>query len=146
LGATNREAGLRLVDVADGLHEPTTVGSREGRASLPAPGQGRYLYFVVDDSFKWADPMSAALEVEYFDKAAGSLGVEFDGSDASAPFSGAYTRCRESVKLDGGRNWKTARFRLEGARFLNSQNGGADFRLVIEAAEFAVSEVRLNRS
>jgi len=47
LGARNRESGLRLVDVADGLHEPTTVAGGS-RASLVAPGQGRYLYFVVD--------------------------------------------------------------------------------------------------
>jgi hypothetical protein len=145
LGATNREAGLRLVDVEDGLHEPTTVGGREARASLPAPGQGRYLYFVVDDSFKWADMMNATLEVEHFDAAAGTLGVEFDGSDASAPFSGAYTRCRESVKLEGSKRWKTARFGLEGARFLNSQNRGADFRLVIETTELAVGKVTLSR-
>ena len=146
LGAKNRESGLRLVDVEDGLHDPTTVGGREGRASLAAPGKGRYLYFVVDESFKWADPMSATLEVDYFDAAAGTLGVEFDGSDESAPFSGAYTRCRELVKLEGSRSWRTARFRLEGARFLNSQNVGADLRLVIAAPGFVVSEARLTRS
>ncbi len=145
LGTTNRPAGLRLVDVEDGLHEPTTVGGREGQASKAAPGHGRYLYFAVDDSFKWADRMSATLDVEYFDAAAGTLGVEFDGSDESAPFSGAYTRCRDSVNLEASRRWKTAEFRLDGARFLNSQNAGADFRLVVGAPGFVVGKVTLRR-
>lgn len=145
LGPRNQESGLRLVDNEDGLNEPRTAGGREGRVSLVAPGKGCYLYFVVDDSFKWADTMSAIVEVEYFDVAVGTLGVEFDGSDPSAPFSGAYTRCRDAVELNGSKVWKTAPFRLEGARFLNSQNRGADLRLVIEAPEFIVAKVRLTR-
>jgi hypothetical protein len=145
LGSTNLEAGLRLVEVADGLHAPMTVGGREGQGSKPGAGGGRYLYFVVDDSFKWADGMNATLEVEYFDAAAGTLGVEFDGSDESAPFSGAYSRSRNSVKLEGDKSWKTAQFRLDGARFLNSQNAGADFRLTIETPGLVVGRVVLSR-
>jgi hypothetical protein len=67
------------------------------------------------------------------DAAPGQLSVEFDGSDASAPFSGVYSRSEE-IPLAGNKRWKTASFNLDAARFLNSQNAGGDFRVVAEAA------------
>lgn len=59
------------------------------RQVKPFRNSSRYLYFAVDDSFKWADTMKLTLEVRYFDAAKGELAAEFDGSDANAPFSGA---------------------------------------------------------
>jgi len=145
LGPQNQEKGLRQVDNEDGATEAATLSGREGRAIKPKPGPGRYLYFAVDDSFKWTESMDLTLEVEYFDAAAGTLSVEYDGSDASAPYHGAYTRCPQVVRLAGSQSWKTAQFPLRGARFLNSQNRGADFRLAVEAPEFAARQVTLKR-
>jgi len=71
--------------------------------------------------------------------------VEFDGSDEHAPFSGAYTRAAETARLEGSKTWRAARFTLKGARFTNGQNRGADFRLVVEAPEFAVGRMTLLR-
>lgn len=102
------------------------------------------MYFAVDDSFKTGDAKAFTLEVDYFDAAPGKLSVEFDGSDEHAPFSGAYTRASETVRLDGSKTWRTAKFTLKGTRFTNSQNRGADFRLVVEAPEFAVGRVTLS--
>jgi len=70
--------------------------------------------------------------------------VEFDGSDTSAPFGGAYSPS-EKIALAGDKRWKTASFKLDAARFLNSQNAGADFRIVAEAVEFGLSKVALKR-
>jgi hypothetical protein len=70
--------------------------------------------------------------------------VEFDGSDASAPFNGAYSRS-SSIELAGDREWKVAGFDLEAARFRNAQNGGADFRIVATAPELVVYRVTLKR-
>jgi hypothetical protein len=67
--------------------------------------------------------------VEYFDSGSGSFHVQYDGSDPNAPFQGAYTASSQSVTLTGTDQWKSARFRLLAARFLNSQNGGADLRI-----------------
>ena len=39
----------------------------------------------------------------------------------------------------------TASFELAGARFSNSQNSDADFRLVAQAPEYAVRKVALRR-
>ena len=145
LGATNREAGLRQIENEDGLTAPATLTNRAARVVQSAPGKGRYVYFAVDDSFKAGDTTAFKLEVQYFDAALGRLSVEFDGSDESAPFSGAYTRAPEQVQLGGTRMWRNARFTLDGAKFGNGQNRGADFRLVIEAPEFAVGNVALRR-
>jgi hypothetical protein len=49
------------------------------------------------------------------------------------------------VELSGSGRWRTARFTLDGARFNNGQNRGADFRLVINATEFGVASVKLSR-
>lgn len=145
LGATNREAGLRQIENEDGLTAPATLANRAARIVQSAPGKGRYVYFAVDDSFKASDTTAFKLEVYYFDAAPGRLSVEFDGSDERAPFSGAYTRAPEQVQLGGTKSWRSAWFTLAGAKFGNGQNRGADFRLVVEAPEFAVGNVNLSR-
>ena len=50
-----------------------------------------------------------------------------------------------SSSLAGDQQWKNATFRLPRARFLNSQNRGADFRLVLEGTTLAVARVELKR-
>ena len=145
LGPTNREAGLRQVENDDGLTAPATLASRHARAIQSAPGKSRYVYFAVDDSFKATEATAFTLEVEYFDAAPGKLSVEFDGSDGHAPFSGAYTRAPEVVRLDSSKQWRSAKFTLKETRFTNGQNRGADFRLVVDAPEFAVGQVKLSR-
>lgn len=66
-------------------------------------------------------------------------------SDTNAPFQGAYTASSSSATLKNTRRWLTATFKLTGARFLNSQNGGADFRIAINADTFAVRRVTVAR-
>ena len=143
LGANSQERGLSLVDNEDGRTVPATAGGRPCRAIKPVPKLGRYVYFAVDDSFKSAEACAFVLEVEYFDSAAGTLSVEFDGNQSEAPFSGAYSKAAETVTLRGEKTWKTARFYLRGAQFLNSQNGNADLRLVVTGPEFMVRRVAL---
>jgi hypothetical protein len=145
LGATNRDAGLRQIDNEDGLTAPAMLGARSARSVQSAPGKGRYIYFAVDDSFKASNTTTFQLEIQCFDAAPGTLSLEFDGSDENAAFSGAYTRAPESVRLEGAKLWRNAQFTLQGAKFGNGQNRGADFRLVVEAPEFAVGSVTLRR-
>jgi hypothetical protein len=85
------------------------------------------------------------LEVEYFDAGTGDLSAEFDGSDVSAPFKGAYTSAGKAVRLTDTKQWKTAEFDLRGARFWNSENGAADFRLDILDPDIFVRRVALVR-
>lgn len=146
LAASNREQGLRQLECEDGTTAVVTKADITARQVKPFRNSSRYLYFAVDDSFKWADPMNLTLEVRYFDAAKGELAAEFDGSDPNAPFSGSYSRSGSTIPLLGDNQWKTGRLNLRGARLLNSQNGGADFRLVGTTAELIVSGVRLERA
>jgi hypothetical protein len=137
--------GLALVNAEDGQATVREVKGRPAWVSTPfRNGQAAYLYFRVDDSFKTNTVMNARVELVYCDVAAGRLSVEFDGSDASAPFNGAYSRS-SSIELAGDREWKVAGFDLEAARFRNAQNGGADFRIVATAPELVVYRVTLKR-
>jgi hypothetical protein len=112
LGPTNDERGLGQVENDDGMTAAASFAGRVGRELKSARTPSRYFYFVVDDSFKPAEAADLTLEVEFYDAAPGRLSVDFDGSDANAPFAGAYTRSPDSVKLDGGNIWSTAAFRL----------------------------------
>lgn len=150
LGATNSESGLKPIDNEDGRTAAVTRAGRAARAIQPAPGLGRYVYFAVDDSFKGGGDAGAGratfrLQVEYFDATPGRLSVEYDGSDERAPFGGAYSRAPETVTLMETKAWRTAGFTLRDAKLVNSQNRGADFRLVVEAPELAVGRVTLTR-
>jgi outer membrane lipoprotein-sorting protein len=131
LGPQNKENGLRQIENDDGVTAPAAISNKPGRTlQLPNRKNG-YIYFGIDDSFKSNIGQSAKVEVEYFDAAPGMLGLEFDGSDQTAPFSGAYSRSADNIKLNGTGEWKRARFTLDDPRFCNSQNRGADFRLVL---------------
>ena len=139
------KGGLHLVTPEDGQVLQRRIGGRDAWLSQPFRGAGcSYIYFRVDDSFKQNAAMNAEVQVGYLDAAPGQLGVEFDGSDTSAPFNGAYSRSQK-LPLKGDKQWKTASFNLNDARFLNSQNGGADLRLVAETLEFGVAKVVLRR-
>ncbi len=144
-GAKNGQSGLRQIECEDGATTAVTVAGRAARQVKPFRNSSRYLYFLADDSFKWADLMNLTLSVEYFDGQRGRLSVEFDGSDTNAPMAGAYSRSKNSIALVGDNRWHVAQFELPAARLLNSQNGGADFRLVAEGAELVVNRVTLSR-
>jgi hypothetical protein len=145
LSATNESHGLFQFDHPDGITEPTLLAGRECRAVVPTQYQGRYVYLRIDDSYKWADSMLVDVAVDYFDHPAGSFRIEYDGSDPHAPFQGAYTASLQTVTLTGTAQWKTAHFRLPSARFLNSQNGGADLRIATGTHPLHISTVRLSR-
>jgi hypothetical protein len=144
LAATNRSAGISHLDQADGLTRADTIGGIPCRVTVTNVHGSRYLYLKIDDSFKWADPMRVDAVVEYFDAVRGTLRIEFDGSDPAAPFQGAYTASAPAA-LSGSRTWRTAVFRLDGARFQNGQNGGADLRLSVGQAEVPIRRVQILR-
>lgn len=145
LAATNQAHGLIQFEQADGVTSPTEAGDEPCRETVRTAYSGRYFYFRLDDSFKWADRMLVDAEVGYFDEGSGRFRIEYDGSDTNAPFNGAYTASRTAATLGNTRQWKTAKFRLLEARFLNSQNGGADFRIAVQADRLRVRRVAVTR-
>lgn len=145
LQATNLDEGLVQVESADGVTEPALAGNEPCRATVVTPNAGRYLYFRIDDSFKWSESMLVQVHVDYFDSAGGSFRIEYDGSDPQAPFNGAYTSAPERVQLGGTRRWLNARFVLDSARLLNSQNAGADFRIAFDGEVLYIRRVTVER-
>jgi hypothetical protein len=145
LGTNNVSQGLRQMENEDGQTIASRSGQREGRQLAQTGKRNPFIYFQADDSFKWAELMSATVTVEYFDASQGSLALDYDGNDSQAAFAGAYTRCPVRVVLTGDQRWKTARFPLVEARLVNGQNRGADFRLVVEAPQCPVARVTLER-
>lgn len=138
-------AGLRIIAHEDGEFSTRRLSGHDAWISAPwRNGPSGYLYAQVDDSFKWSPAMNVTVEVEYFDATPGMLGVEFDGSDVSAPQAGAYTRSSKTT-LTGDRRWKTATFELNDARLSGAQNSGADFRVVTEAPEIGIRKLTLRR-
>jgi hypothetical protein len=145
LDITNREAGLIQRELADGA---TTVTNYEGspcRVFAQTQYAGRYLYVKVEESFKWAPTMNVQVTVEFFDLGAGTLRLQYDGSDPQAPFQGAYTSSPETVALSGSRTWRKAVFTLKDARFLNLQNGGTDFRLESSRTGVGIRRIQMVR-
>jgi hypothetical protein len=145
LSATNDESGLKQFEYADGATMATNQAGFSCRAFAATANGGLYIYFKVDDSFKWADTMDVSAVVDYFDAKPGTLRLEYDGSDPNAPFQGAYTASPETVTLNGSKVWRTAVFSLPSARFRNLQNGNADFRLNSSAQGIAVRQVQIVR-
>src|SRR5262249_37377839 len=97
LQATNDSRGLTQFESADGATVPAEAGGSPCRAVAPTIHPGRYVYFQIHDSFKWAAKMLVDVEVEYFDQGTGSFRIEYDGPDPNAPFDGAYTASKTSV-------------------------------------------------
>ncbi len=130
-GAEGKWDGLRMVDArGDGLWQPVQV---EGQAARQTTGAslGRYLYFAIDDDFAFFDnPVTVNLEVEYFDRGAGKLILEYDGYEPGQPdlLQYHYRPVTLASLADMG-TWQTASTTLRNVRFTNGQNMGADFRL-----------------
>jgi hypothetical protein len=142
---TNGEQGVKLLDVPDGLVRPDIIEGVPCLLSVTNKYGGRYVYFRVDDSFKRSETMAVNVKVEYNDAGSGQFRVQFDGSDTNALFAGAYTDGPGVILLQGSNLWKTATFRLEGARLNNGQNGGADFRIVVGADPFRLRRITVMR-
>jgi hypothetical protein len=145
LDRTNLEHGLKQVPNEDGQSAPDVHAGKSCRATSLSPLQGSYLYFQIDDSFKWAQSMKVNVEVEYVDCSGGSFGVQYDSHDQSATLDGAYKDSANRVVLQGTGVWKTATFSLEDARFDGRQNGSADFRIATDAPRLLVRKVTVTR-
>jgi hypothetical protein len=145
LGKVNREHGLRQVENPDGLTFPAVVAGEPCRVSRSGRENGQYIYFQIDDSFKWTSNMNVVVVVDYYDGNQGSFTVQYDSHDPSATLDGAYKECAESVELKAAQAWKTARFTLGQARFEGTQNTCADFRITVNTPSLQVRRVAVER-
>lgn len=123
-----KSSGLRTRRVGDGAFQIEKTGDRS--AWVVAGGGARYVYFDVADDFSKAFSAGhgGRLRVTYLDAAPGTLGVEYDSSDAAAHVAGAYKTARP-VAMTGSGKVETAEFDLPDAIFTNRQGGSSDFRI-----------------
>jgi hypothetical protein len=120
---------IQWLDWSDGPSELVWNDDEACRRFKSDSDDVSYLYFRVHDSFRWAETLNLKLRVTAEVDRNAALDVQFDGSDAMAPFMGAYTSAPVALKIRVAPDVLTYEFDLKDARFLNSQNGGADFRL-----------------
>ncbi len=83
--------------------------------------------------------MSATIEVDYYDITNNvSLNLQYDS------LQGAYTSYPAPVPMRGSGQWRTARFNVSNAYFVNRQNAGADFRFNISGTAIVhIDQVRV---
>jgi len=159
LGEETPEDGIKhLANQRDGL---TTV---EGIQGLPSRHLNRrpekkdfgYVYFSIHPTFKSTELRNARIEIEYYTATPLYLRLQYDGMEGETP------RIYKPVLPEGGRrvnfgnvatfgglagsnHFQTAVFHVTNAAFLNSQNGGADFRLEVNPPEIYIRRVAVIR-
>src|SRR5256885_12766669 len=142
--------GLREIFASDGGSLPAIIRGERCHLLDLEERSVRYFYFAIDPSFKWkgspdTNQISVRVEVEYFDNMPGSFDLQYDGYDIRGAEHGAYTAARNFERHTGIQKWRDARFDLKNARFLNAQNGGADFRLRVYTNKLYVRQVTVFR-
>jgi WD40 repeat protein/tetratricopeptide (TPR) repeat protein len=141
LGRHNDANGIEPVDYAtDGVTEPAEIEGQPCRLVQTGSRGWGHAYFAIEKGFKWAPTMNVQVEIDYWADSSGTFQIQYDAHDDS------YNRSQAPVQLDGSRGWQTAQFAITGARFANSQNGRADFRiLVTSAGRFYLKRVAVRR-
>lgn len=116
----------------DPSHAATDVGGTPCWSMSQDP-LNRYLYVDVAPNAKPSGSRYANVTLTYFDAAATTMRVEYDGSASRFQASASAT-------LDGTGTWRTHTFQLDGIRFLNGANS-ADFRVNVNPANGVVPAV-----
>ncbi|MGE5430421.1 MAG: T9SS type A sorting domain-containing protein [Syntrophomonadaceae bacterium] len=134
LGPGNFQQFIRQVNnEGDGAVTPVEKDEK-GCVTL----SGGCAYFAVDDTLiRNGNHPHLFLSVEYFDEpSAGKFRIQYDGT-ASAYQDG------EWVSLTGTGRWKTATFEIKDAKFNNSENGGADFRINSDNNNLILNQIKI---
>lgn len=92
-----------------------------------------YLYVDVESTVKPADATYAIVSVDYYDAAATTVAIEYDGQN------NAY-QATPWMPTSGSQTWKNQIFELKGIKFANRTNG-ADFRLRVHSINGVMPEI-----
>ena len=131
LGRTELDGGItHLPDPSDGwtrADEVEGVPCRYMNHRAANLAGGAYLYFAVHPSFKSVPIRTGRIEFEYFVRTPVRLKVQYDGMEEGRRRS--YKPAGEILNVTEVGSWQTATFHVNEPAFMNSQIGGADFRL-----------------
>ena len=146
LGRNPSANGIQLIEWSkDGATEAANIGRSECRFVQSPPGKRSFMYFAIDASFKRASLMDALVTVEYFDDAPGEFRLNYDGLLLPDNKPSQYETAGNKQVCLGTKQWQKAYFLAHDARFQNSQNGGADFRLEARVPELYVRRVTVEQ-
>lgn len=135
--------GIKPIKVDDG---PFNLTSHAGVKAWQAGHKASrpYLYFTLDDAFT-KGCAQYAIEVTFWDEGEGEFQLEYDSTDRRATFEGAY-KANPAIRFTNSGKWQTRKVPVEDARFLNSQNRGADFRFSFNGREALVSRITVEKT
>ena len=105
----------------------------------------QYVYFAVADPFFFDLRESLVIEYSVWDDDHAWHVLQYDSHDPEAVLAGAY-KDAERVRCGESGIWITHRLEIEDARFVNRQNGGADFRLLAVNGRLAVRNVTVRKT
>jgi hypothetical protein len=133
--------GITHVEPSDGETTVTMVEDIPCLQPVKTDYGGMYMYFAINYFFKMGrkDPVYV-IKVEYYDSENTGFTLQYDSKDETAPLNGAY-KSLSGVNTTGTNRWKTASFEVTDARFVNRQNGGADFRLEAKTTNLYIKRV-----
>ena len=159
LGQEGPEDGIRhLAEERDGR---TTIETVDGvpcrylNRRKDQKGNG-FLYFAIHPDFKLEELKTARIEVEFRAVTDGYLRLQYDGmeGDTHKRYKSAMPIDEKPVSVGTGtrfirfqatNEWRTASFQVTDGVFMNSENGGADFRMEIFPPEIYVRRVSVAR-
>ncbi|RJP21774.1 MAG: hypothetical protein C4527_22945 [Candidatus Omnitrophota bacterium] len=143
LGRGGKEEGIRLVrGQQDGPVEEAEI---DGVSCVKTPSAGNtYLYFSVADPFYYDDRETLTFAYTFWDEGFERHVLQYDSHDHSATLDGAY-KDTALVQCANSKRWITNTIRLQDARFVNRENGGADFRFAAAGGWLAVKEIVISK-
>jgi len=142
LGPQNASHGLTILSQGDGQNAPDSVAGSACRSLAP---KSCYLYVQADPAAIAPGNHEAFVTVEYFDRDAGLVNVEYDRAVDEPTLQTSYTLADDVIVLGGSGKWMRGILRLADARFGKGQNWQADFRLRSWSLTVRRVEVSLTR-
>jgi hypothetical protein len=115
-----------------------------------------YLYFSIDPDFKEKGLETAKIELECLVQHPTIIRLQYDAMEGDKPkkyksvlatsraVSGVGSQIPFTI-LEASNGWQTVSFQVTSAVFMNSQNGGADFRFEVQPAEIYARRVTVTR-
>ena len=138
LGVRPRTSGLWMNDFADGQTAQAEIGGKQCRQTVKnESGDVRYMYFAVSPNVPASG--NTCVTLAYFDGPEGAFTLQYDARDS------AYKESGDIVRLAGTNQWKQKIFILQDIRFENRQNAESDFRLAVNGADLAVSDIAVSK-
>jgi len=158
LGEETPADGLRhLHREADGRTTVETIDGVTCRHHLRTNKSFGYVYFAIDETFKRDALKAARVEVEFrvprptlmrlqYDALAGEVHKRYQGAVPDGTRTVQLAPTAHYLRVWPSNEWQSVAFDINDGAFVNSQNGGADFRLEMTPPEIYVRRVSVTRA